>query len=52
MKERDQAENNLKAQWVDTKLCLNNWLQNCPLAVDDALEKYGLDSLHTGPVCL
>jgi hypothetical protein len=52
MKERDQAENDLEAEWVDTELCLNNWMQNRPLAVDDAPEKYGLDSLYTGLICL
>jgi hypothetical protein len=53
MKERDQAENDLEAEWVeekDTELCLNNALRNRLLAADDAPEKQGLDSLHL--VCL
>jgi hypothetical protein len=39
MKERDQEENDLKAEWVDAKLYLNNGLWNRSLAVDDTHEK-------------
>jgi hypothetical protein len=39
LKERDQVEDDLEAEWVDTKLCLNNGLWNRPLVADDTLEK-------------
>jgi hypothetical protein len=39
MKERYKAENDLEAEWVDTKLYLNNGMQNRLLATDDAPEK-------------
>jgi hypothetical protein len=39
MKERDQAEDELEAEWVDIELCLNNGLCNRPLIVDDAPKK-------------
>jgi hypothetical protein len=39
MKERDQAENDLEAEQVDIKLCLNNGLWNRPLATNDTPEK-------------
>jgi hypothetical protein len=39
MKERDQVENDLEVEWVDTELCLNNELQNRPPTIDDMLEK-------------
>lgn len=52
MKEVDQAENDLEAKGVDTKLFLNNGLWNSMLPSDDVSEKQGLDSLRLGPICL
>ena len=45
MKEGDRAKNDFESKGVDTKLCLNNGMQNGALASDDAPEKQGLDSL-------
>lgn len=50
MEERDQAEEDLKAKWVDHEIFLNNGLRNYAFAVDDTAEKRGLDSLHCGPI--
>ena len=45
MKEGDQAKNGLESKGVNTKLCLNNGMQNDSLASDDVPKKQGLDSL-------
>ena len=37
---------------VDIKLCLNNGLWDCMLALDDVLMKQGLNFLCLGPICL
>lgn len=52
MKERNQTENDLEVERVDTKLRLDDGLQNCPLTSDDVPEKQGLYALQPSPVCL
>lgn len=52
MKERDQAEDDLKAEGVDTELYLNNGLRDNMLTSDDAPKKQGLNSLCLCPTCL
>lgn len=43
VKERDQAEDDLNAEGVDTELCVNNGLRDSTLASDNAPEKQGLN---------
>ena len=52
MKERNQAKDDLKVEGVDTEICLKNGLQNNTLALDDALDKQSLNTLHVGSICL
>ena len=52
LKERDQAEDDLKAEGVDLELCLNNVPRNSMLASDDVPEKQGLNTLCSSPIYL
>ena len=52
VKERDQAKDDLKVEGVDIEICMNNGPRNSMLALDDVLDKQGLNTLHVGPICL
>jgi hypothetical protein len=52
MQKRDQTKDGFNPKEEHYKLYLNNGLENCPLASDDAMEHENLNSLCHGPVRL